>query len=119
MHRSLAPAGTPDDTTPVSFFPQDVDNSVDATMDVRPCPVDDSRLTVDEPWTLCPQLVRNVGGPTVDEDYRGPHTTENSTRVMWTTVDDQPRGPHRLHIRDVALTCNDGGRPQCPHPRRR
>ena len=77
-------------------------------MDVRPWPVDDKVLPVDEPWTDRPQTVGILGGRTVDEDYRDPHTVENSTRVMWRTVDDGRRRPHSLHTPDVALTCDDG-----------
>lgn len=109
MRPPTVTAGAPDEATRVSFFPQPVDNSVDTAMDVRPCPVEGLRRAVDEPWTLRPQLVGDVGGRTVDEDYRDPHTTENSTRVMWRTVDDQRCRPHQLHSHDVALTCDDGG----------
>ena len=90
------------------IFPQSVENSGDNPVDSRWTPVDAAPRTVDEQWTVRPQMMRIVRGRTVDDDYRGPHGPRNYTRVMGTAVDERRSTPHPLHTPDGALTCGNG-----------
>ena len=98
-------------------YPQVVENSGENPVDEEWTGVDEAPAAVDERWTPRPHPLGIVRGRAVDADYRGPHATRNYTAVMWTAVDERPVAPHRLHTPDRALTCTDGRRPQCPHPR--